>query len=97
EPQQQPQGGGLAGAVRAEQAEHLPGADIEVKVVQGAEAAVMLRQPLGVQEHGGHSFGGDAPFYSLPPGGREPKRQIRLMRSRRACSRISCNSFCSSS
>ena len=43
----------LAGAVGAEQAEHLARRDVQVEVVEGAEAAVVLGQVLGAQQHAG--------------------------------------------
>ena len=52
EAQEQAQGRGLAGAVGAEQAEHLARRHVQVEVVEGAEAAVVFRQVFGSQQHG---------------------------------------------
>ena len=44
--QQQPDGRGLARAVRAEVADHLARRDLEVEVIESGDAAVALGQPL---------------------------------------------------
>ncbi len=46
QPDQALDGGGLAGAVRAEQAEDLAGADLEADAVDGVHGAVALAQIL---------------------------------------------------
>ena len=52
--EQQPDGGGLAGAVRAEVAEDLTLADLEREVGNTAIAAVVLRQVIGSNDRRGH-------------------------------------------
>src|SRR5262249_30354101 len=57
EAEEEAEGGGLAGAVGAEQTNDLARGDVEGEVVQGGERAVLLRQVLGVQEHAGPRWG----------------------------------------
>ena len=47
--------GGLAGAVGAEESEHLSGLDAQVQVVDGDGLAERLRQPIGF-DRGGHGW-----------------------------------------
>src|SRR4029450_11245466 len=48
-PEHDPHGGGLAGAVRADEPEHLPFPDGERQVVQGHDVAVAAAQPLQLE------------------------------------------------
>src|SRR5262249_42675372 len=50
--EQEAERGRLAGAVGAEQPERFAGGDAQVEGLQGAEAAVVLREMLGREQHG---------------------------------------------
>src|SRR5690606_7682762 len=60
-------GGGLPGAVRPEQPEELPGADLEVESVDGHEVAEAAAHRLGLDDRGcarhGHLFHAHLPAY----------------------------------